>query len=343
MPKIVRMADIAKKVGVSTVTVSKALAGKDGVSEEIRLKIRETAQEMGYRQMPASHKSRPGKTGNIGILIPACFLDDTSTSFYWELYEKVIRRLSMSNYYGILELLSEEAERKPSLPRMLVDDKIDGLIVIGQISSSYRKMLQQKMFVPTVFLDAYDSCDAGFSVISDGYYGMYMVTSYLLSMGHRKICFVGTINSTSSISDRYFGYRRAMTEYGIEVTPDMILPDRDQHGDILFGLPAELPTAFVCNCDLTAYELINQLGAHGLSVPQDISVAGFDNYSVPCISMPEITTYAVDMQGMARACVDALLHQIYRKQFFSGIKVISGQLIIRNSVKKIKPEMVKQA
>lgn len=333
MPKAVRMADIAKMVGVSTVTVSKALADKDGVSDEIRVKIKETAQEMGYRQTVPSRKDRTGKTGNIGILIPSCFLRDNSNSFYWGMYKKVISRLSLDHYYGILELLSEEAEQNSLLPRMLKDNKIDGLIVIGQVNSAYRKTLLQEMLVPTMFLDTYDSGDAGFSVISDGYYGMYAVTSYLLSMGHRKIYFVGTVNSTSSISDRYFGYCRAMAEYGVPVTQEMVLPDRDEHRDISVTLPPELPTAFACNCDITAYEVIDQLKARGLRVPEDISVAGFDNYSIPRISMPEITTYAVDIAGMARACVDVLLHQIYHKNSVSGMKIISGHLIIRGSVK----------
>ena len=335
MPKIVRMVDIARKIGVSTVTVSKALADKDGVSDNLRTKIKETAQEMGYKAAVPSHKARTGHTGNIGILVPACFLDDNTNSFYWEMYEKIVRRLSTSDYYGILELLSEEAEQTPALPRMLTDNKIDGMIVIGQIRECYRRLLQEKMLVPMVFLDAYDACGKGYSIISDGYYGMYTVTSYLLAMGHRKISFVGTVNSTSSISDRYFGYCRAMLEHGIEVTPDMVIPDRNQHGDIAFSLPQDLPTAFACNCDLTAYELINQLKARSLRVPDDISVAGFDNFSVPGITTPDITTYAVDMAGMAHACVDALLHQIYHRHQLTGMKIVSGHLVLRSSVKKM--------
>lgn len=333
MPKAVRMADIAQKIGVSTVTVSKALADKDGVSDEIRAKIKETAQQMGYQQTSSTHKSRQGGTGNIGILVAARFVDAGSNSFYWELYEKVVSRLLGSDYYGILELLQEETEQGLVLPRVLQDNKIDGLVVIGQISDDYRRMLQEKMLVPTVFLDAYDSCGTGCSVISDGYYGMYAVTNYVLSMGHRDIHFVGTINATSSISDRYFGYCRAMTEHGIAVTPEMVLPDRDEHGDIRFSLPEKFPTAYVCNCDITAYKLIDQLKERGLSVPEDISIAGFDNYSVPYISAPDITTYAVDMAGMARACVDALLHQIHHKHTTAGMKIISGQLVVRSSVK----------
>ncbi|MCH3971359.1 MAG: LacI family DNA-binding transcriptional regulator [Oscillospiraceae bacterium] len=335
MPKAVRMVDIAKRVGVSTVTVSKALADKEGVSDEIRERIKETAQQMGYQMVPASRKSRQSGTGNIGIVVPARFINYSTNSFYWEMYEKAVNRLMTSDYYGILELLAEDSERNLILPRVLQDNKIDGLIVIGQLSRAYRAMLQKKMLVPTVFLDSYDAYGGGYSVISDGYYGMYAVTNYVLSMGHRNIHFLGDINATSSICDRYFGYCRAMMEHNIPVTPDMILSDRDQSGQIGFALPEKLPTAYVCNCDVSAFELINRLEDRGLHVPQDVSVAGFDNYSVPYISMPNITTYAVDMSGMARACVDGLLHQIRHKHFSTGIKIISGRIVVRGSVKKL--------
>lgn len=335
MPKAVRMADIARKVGVSTVTVSKALADKDGVSEEIRAKIKETAQEMGYQQGAASRRARTGSTGNIGILVAARFVHDGANSFYWELYQRVVSRLLTANYYGILELLPEETERQLALPHVLQDGKIDGLIVIGQVSSDYRRMLQEKMLVPTVFLDTYDSGDTGCSVISDGYYGMYLVTSYVLARGHRKVHFVGTLDATSSISDRYFGYCRAMMEHGLSVTPEMVLPDRDEHGSLRFALPQELPSAYVCNCDITAYQLISQLKERGLQVPADISVAGFDDFRVPYISVPEITTYAVNMSGMARTCVDALQQQIHHQHPVAGIKIVSGHLVTRDSVRQL--------
>lgn len=330
------MSDIAKKVGVSTVTVSKALAGKDGVSAELRARIKETAQEMGYQQAASPHRSHRGDAGNIGILIPVCFIQQNMNSFYWELYEEVVSRLLLNSCYGILELLSEETVQNLTLPRILQDGKTDGLVVIGQVGERYRRMLMKQAAIPMVFLDSYDSCGSGYSVISDGYYGMYFVTNFLLSLGHRDIHFVGTISSTSSISDRYFGYCRAMTEHGIAVTDGMVLPDRDEHGNIRFHVPDTLPTAFVCNCDLTAYEVIDQLKTRGLRVPDDVSVAGFDHFSVPYHTVPALTTYAVDMPAMARVCVDSLLHQIrHKRPLNDGIKVVSGKLIIGNSVKNV--------
>lgn len=328
------MADIAAKLGVSTVTVSKALAGKDGVSESIREKIKALADEMGYRYgVPVKRNAKD--TGNIGILIPSSYVEK-SNSFYWDMYEHVVKRLTNSGYFGILEMVSREDELHFAEPRVLQDGKIDGLILIGQAENGYLEMLRQEK-VPTMYLDFYDAASGSSCIISDGFYGMYAVTSYLISKGHRDIRFVGSIHSTSSICDRYFGYRRAMLEHRLEVTEDMVIPDRGDDGYISVDLPENLPTAFVCNCDLVASHVANRLKDRGVRVPEDVSVAGFDDYIFPGLSTVEFTTYAVDMEGMARACVERLLRKIHNSNYEPTLKIVSGHLVIRDSVRSLGP------
>lgn len=332
MVKTVRMADIAAKLGVSTVTVSKALAGKDGVSEPIREKIKALADEMGYKYGVSPKKNRKD-TGNIGILIPSSYVEKTN-SFYWDMYERVVKRLSNSGYFGILEMVSREDEHQLVEPRVLQDGKIDGLILIGQAEDSYLKMLQKEK-VPTMYLDFYDAASGNSCVISDGFYGMYVVTNYVISMGHTDIRFVGSIHSTSSICDRYFGYRRAMMEHKLPVTDDMVIPDRGEDGFISLELPENLPTAFVCNCDLAASSVVSKLKDRGCRVPEDVSIAGFDDYIYPGLSSVAFTTYAVDIEGMARACVERLLRKIHNPNYEPNLKIVSGHLVIRDSVRKI--------
>lgn len=332
MPKAIRMADIAARMGVSTVTVSKALSGKDGVSDEIRDKIKALADEMGY-QYGASAKKNPKDTGNIGILIPNGFVEKNN-SFYWCVYERVVSRLSAMGYFSILEMVRQEDEQQPVQPRVLQDGKIDGIILIGQAERSYLKMLR-KSGVPVMFLDFYDAENGESCVISDGYYGMYTATSYLISMGHRDIHFVGSIHATSSITDRYFGFCRAMMEHEIPVMENMVLPDRREDGAIDIRLPETLPSAYVCNCDMVAGNVINRLKERGIRVPEDISIVGFDNFMFPGLTDMDVTTYAVDMDGMARACVDRLLRKIRNKNYTPNLKIVSGRLIVRTSVKKI--------
>ncbi|NLJ30455.1 MAG: LacI family transcriptional regulator [Clostridiales bacterium] len=332
MPKTVIMADIAAKIGVSTVTVSKALAGKEGVSEEIRAKIKQVADEMGYRAGLSARKLSKS-TGNIGILIPSYFMK-RNNSFYWVMYERVIGRLSASGYYGILEMVRQEDEDSMASPRMMLDGKIDGLIVIGQLKSAYREFLYANGKIPVMFLDSYNSVGSD-CIISDGYYGMYTVTNYLISLGHSDIRFVGSVDSTSSIRDRYFGFCRAMQEHGFAFGREMIVPDRDEKGVLNVVLPKKLPTAFACNCDLAACDVINKLKDRGLCVPEDMSVAGFDDYVFSTPSNASITTYAVDMDGMARACVESLIRKIHNPHYAPNLKIISGRLVVRESARKI--------
>ena len=142
MAKDVTLADIAAKVGVSNVAVSKALSGKPGVSDELRIRIKQVADRMGYTASQSS-KAAVTETGNIGVIIPENYYG-YSISFYGQLYEKVVKALYDNKYYGILELLHKEDEQEMNIPKVLRDGKVDGLIFMGQMDENYiRKMVGQ--------------------------------------------------------------------------------------------------------------------------------------------------------------------------------------------------------
>lgn len=333
MAKSVTLADIAKRLGVSNVTVSKALADKEGVSEQLRLKIKALALEMGYKQNVGSKGSREKRTCNVGVLIPECFLRKTE-SFYWKLYQNVVMQLTKNGLYNNMEILSFESERDLILPQIIQNRKVDALIIIGQVRHAYLELIRS-INIPAVFLDFYEAQNETDCIISDGFYGMYKVTSYLIENGHRNIAFVGSILATSSITDRYFGYMKALMEHGIEIRKDWIIEDRDSVGEISIKLPEKMPTAFACNCDLTAYTLINILTDKGYDVPEDISIVGFDNYIYSDLTKPAITTYEVDMPGMAKECVDLILKKIQKPDYKANIKIVTGNMIVKESVRNI--------
>ena len=338
MAKAVKLADIAEVVGVSIVTVSKALAGKSGVSEEMREKIKKVADELGYRPMCVAKLSRVGTTGNIGILIPERFLD--KNSFYWEFYQKIVGNLTGKGYYAILEILNTEKEEANELPNMVLDRKVDGVIAMGQSVDTYAAFLYSNSPVPLIFLDFYNGAHRYDSVISDSYYGSYVLTNYVISMGHKEIGFVGTVMSTSSITDRYYGFLKAMREQKLEIREEWIIPDRKSEKQLVtanvnFELPENLPTALVCNCDMVAYMVINKLQERGLRVPEDISVVGYDNYSYQDSSIGPITTYDVGMHRMAETSVDTLMKKIYGESYYKGVQIVTGHMVVRDSVKKL--------
>lgn len=134
MAKNVTLADIAAKVGVSNVAVYKALTGKPGVSARLREEIIRLAEEMGYTAPERGQNAR--KTGNIGVIVPEQYYGYAS-SFYGQLYEKVIKSLYQNDYFGILELLNAEDEKEILMPRVMREEKVDGLIFLGQMREEY--------------------------------------------------------------------------------------------------------------------------------------------------------------------------------------------------------------
>jgi LacI family transcriptional regulator len=334
--KKVRLSDIAEKLNVSTVTVSKAIADKEGVSDELRDRIKELAAEMGYRQKSSRFANLRGEnsTGNIGILIPSRFFE-RSTSFYWNMYNALSRELLVNGYYAIMEQLDDKDEFDLIMPHMVMDKKVDGVILLGQLSNDYAHYFT-KHYSSFLFLDFYIGDESTDSVTTDNFYSEYLMTEYLISQGHKNIRYVGNFGATTSISDRFMGFMKAMLENGLPVSFNEIIPDRTPKGIYdPIKLPAKMPTAFVCNCDETAAKLIGVLKSKGFRVPDDVSVVGFDNYVASGSVNPPLTTVEVDPNATARAAVELLIKKITGQQYNHGHTVIGGKIILRDSVRRI--------
>jgi LacI family transcriptional regulator/LacI family purine nucleotide synthesis repressor len=330
MAKKVRMMDIAKKIDVSVVTVSKALTGQKGVSEEVRNKIIRLAEEMGYER-PGESRG-PSKSYNIGVVVPEGYITKYET-FYWELYQAINTSAARENSFVMLEIISSADENEGNPPKLLRESKVDALIVMGAMKTSYLKMIRAHYATPTVFLDFYDSEIQEDSVISNSFYGAYAMTNYLLAKGLRKIAYVGTPMSTESITDRYLGYLKALMEKGIEIRKDWVIDDRNMDR-VMYNeleLPAEMPEAFVCNCDMTASKIIEALSQKGISVPKDVAVTGFDDFLHPGLCIIPLTTYAVNMEGLADSAVRNILKKLNGIETNKGIHLIEGRLITRDS------------
>lgn len=339
MAKAVRLADIAQRLGVSTVTVSKALSGQKGVSEEMRAKITQLAKELGYQQTFAQSGRKTDRSYNLGVLIAECYLDKYD-SFYWQMYQQVITKASKKGCFTLMEVVSTEMEENAELPQIVQEQKIDGMIIIGRLKKEYLKNLSQQTEIPLVYLDFCDEGQETDAIISDSYYGAYSLTNYLFAMGHTRIAFVGTLLATGSITDRYFGYAKSLLEHGLQVKEEWVIEDRDKetgniNADLWIRLPEEMPTAFVCNCDLTASFLIKKLREAGYLVPEDISVVGYDNYLFPGLCDVAITTYEVDVEEMARKAIHTLLKKITGESYRQGICIVEGHMVIKDSVKKL--------
>ncbi len=336
MAKTVKLADIAEKVGVSTVTVSKALSGQKGVSEEMREKIKQLADELGYRSPSENKRQTTEKQYNIGVIIQEVYLDKYD-SFYLTMYQELNKRAVARGCFTLLESMSRESVLSNVMPLLVQEKKVDGLIVVGDMTQTYMEHLEEKAGIPVVCMDFYNDTINLDTVISNSFYGTYALTNYLFQMGHKKIAYVGTVGTTNSITDRYFGYAKSLLEHHIEVRKDYVIDDRDTKTgrmdlDKYYQLPEDMPSAFVCNCDLAASYLIRKLRANGYRVPEDISVVGFDNYLFPGLCDIGITTYEVNIGEMARRVVHKIVRKIANENYTAGVFIVDGHMVIKDSV-----------
>ena len=167
MGKPVRMADIAERLHISVVSVSKALSGKSGVSEEMRAKVVALAQEMGY-ESPRPYGERTGCTGNIGVLVSDRFFDENT--FYNSLYRSIVLSGGSEGYTSMLEIVSLQAEADRELPAMIFGRKVDGLIFMGNFAQSYLETVTASG-LPFVLLDFHIPGQGVDCVVSDNLEG----------------------------------------------------------------------------------------------------------------------------------------------------------------------------
>ena len=315
----VRLADIAKKVGVSTVTVHNALAGNKGVSEELREKIQSVASEMGYQILSERKQKAREAAGEasytVGVLIAENYLAQYET-FYWKMYQELAVAATEKRCVAAVEILRKEDERNTlKLPACVKGNKVDGLIVLGKINKEYIVKLTET------------------AIVTDNFYGTYLLTEFMFEQGIEELGFVGSIYSTSSIMDRYCGFLKSMMSHKKEVKQQWVIEDRDELGQMGFKLPKRLPKGFVCNCDLAAYMLIDKLTERGYKVPEDVSVVGFNNYLYPELADREITTYEVNIKAMVKVALEKVLKQIKNPKRGHGMDIVSGHMVIKKSVK----------
>jgi LacI family transcriptional regulator len=334
--KEVRLSDIAKKLGISTVTVSKALSNKEGVGEDLRQEIKSLAQEMGYKPVKNNAGLKNGITGNIGIVIPSRFFSP-NYSFYWYLFNHLSTALLKQNFFSMMELLSDEDEKNCILPRLISENKVDGIIFLGQTSTDYIEKVNSS-YSNFILMDFYTPNPDFDCVVNDDFFNSYIITYYLITEEYKKMRFVGSFDATTSIRDRFMGFQKAMYEKGLSANIEDIISDRDENGLLIqMELPPrkDLPTAFVCNSDLTASKLIGQLEENGIKVPDDVSVTGYDNFLSEEEKTVPLTTVGVEAQSLCAMASEVIINKITGKPYIKGRHLATGKIIVRESVKSI--------
>ena len=238
----------------------------------------------------------------------------------------------------MLEMISVKDEQEGNIPAFVREEKVDIIFVLGWLGRTYLRALDAAG-LPLLYVDFYSKANRATAVIADMLYDTYQMTEYLYSIGHRRIGFVGSIHATSDIEDRYLGYYKSVIRRRLPYQEDWVLEDRDEvSGTVpkrVFQLPENMPTAFVCNNDETAYYFIHYLESKGFRVPEDVSVTGFYDNKFATAGTPAITTIRVDARRIAESAVNAGLRLMWGSESLPDMVLVRGEMVMRDSVQSL--------
>ena len=321
------MQDIADRLGISKVSVSKALRGQRGVSAELRQKITQTAQSMGYDLAPSSEHYR------FAFLVSKHFFLETD-AFYSAMYYYFNQKCFTAGHSASLIIVNNGDGRPPELPAELQKESFHGFAIAGEMDDAYLQMLSrcQRPMVLMDFESQSVNCSA---ILQENYYWGFRTTEYLIGQGHEKIGFVGPVGSTGSITDRYFGYRKALMMHRLPCRNEWQLVNNDPQSGVYtahISLPEDMPTAFVCHCDMAAQYLLNTLSLRNLRCPRDVSVVSFDNTKLAQINQPPLTSVSIDIRAFAQQAIQTLTAMLENGPQEPRHIYLPSTLILRESV-----------
>lgn len=325
------MQDIADHLDISKVSVSKALNGKGGISDELRRTIIATAQTMGYDRMPTETIQQQ----HFAFIVSKHFFLETD-AFYSEMYYRFSYQCLEMGASATLVIVSNGDEENLRLPVQLQMEDFNGIAVAGEMSDAYLRLLE-KPGRPLVLMDFESYAVSGHSILTDNYHWGSFITQKLVDMGHRKIGFVGQPGSTKSITDRYFGYRRTLLNNSLPFQDEWVLVNNDTTTGLYTSatpLPTDMPTAFVCHCDMAAHYLLGTLNEHGYRCPEDVSIISFDNTRLAETCCPALTSVGIDIRAFARQALELLLNEELHNT--SSRIYLPAELVERQSVSQAK-------
>ncbi|MCM1263731.1 MAG: LacI family transcriptional regulator [Butyrivibrio sp.] len=335
---MVSIKEVAKRCGVSVATVSKALNGKSDIGEETKMRIRKTADEMGYLPSATARALRSKRSYSIGVLIG----DEEGTGLTDEFFPKIINSLKKSvekRGYEILFINKRIGNHNMTYLEHCRYRDVDGVVLAYTIyeNPEIKELIESDL--PVVTIDSV--FDKKTSVCYDYAQGIKDLLTYIHEKGHRKIAYIhGEGAHTYSVTkERVDSFYATMAEFGLDVPDEYMKKGEYLNFRKAKRLTAELldlpdpPTCILYPNDFSALGGIGEIYERKLAIPDDISIAGYDGIPVSRAVTPELTTLEQDLDRMGEAIAENIVLLIERSGLSEPKRVlIQGKLSPGQSV-----------
>jgi LacI family transcriptional regulator len=327
------IADIAAAAGVSMPTVSRVLHQRPDVSPETRERVMRVIAEHGYVSNRTIPPTKETATKLLDLIIPG----PLDSEYYLEVIHGIDESLNRTGRRLVLFTMHNEKRLEEDWLANLAQRCPEGVFLLIPGEQFIYVEALRKLHIPFVVID--DSRELGPDVPSVGatnWRGSLMAVEYLLSLGHRRIATISGIPSHLTSKARLAGYRSALEAAGLPPSPELIRQGDFHHSSgysqthALLALP-EPPTAIVAACDIQATGVYHALSEHGMQVPHDMSIIGFDDIPSAAWMNPPLTTIRQPLREMGSIAVDLLLQQIAGEPLKSLRVELATSLVIRQS------------
>ena len=326
--------DIARVARVSHSTVSRALQNSPLVNARTAEIIRQIAHESGYRASAVARGLVTKRTLTIGLVVTTI-----ADPFASEVACGVEQAASDLGYSVFLANSNADPTREQQVVQSFAERRVDGIVVTSsRVGARYLPMLSE-MGVPIVLVNNQHPGAFVHSVMIGNMAGSRQAANHLIGLGHRRIAYIGDQFGNQSDAERMEGYRRALEEAGIPLLPELVVhgdgkPEEAMRAmDELLALP-EPPTAVCCYNDMSAIGAMRSIHLSGRRVPDDISVAGFDDLFIAAYTQPRLTTVRQPMRQMGLLAMESLFRLMSGED--SAIRVmVEPELIVRESTARV--------
>lgn len=298
--------DIARELGVSQSTVSRALRGDPRVAPATLDRVRAAAERLRYVPDATARSLTTGRTQTVGVVV-----SDITNPFYPEIVEVLHGELGQEGYATVLlnEPLADD------LPAQLRGRSVDGLIVVSAtLDATFVEQLP-RMGIPLVLLNRDVDGAAVDRVVSDNLAGGALAADHLLDLGHRRVGLIAGPSNTSTARDRERGLRETLARRGAPLEESLRRAGSFSHHSghqgclELLRLP-QPPTALVCASDVVAFGALDAAKRLGVTVPEQLSVIGYDDIAMAGWEAFALTTIRQPLTQMAKRAVRLLMERL---------------------------------
>lgn len=324
------IAQIASAAGVSIPTVSKVLNGRMDVSPATREHIEQVIEEYGFVRNRAARALGRGKTGLVDLVVPR--LDD---DYFFSIVQGVEQALKETGVRLVLTSTHYTTDEEFEWIDTVTDRSSDGVLLVLPSDEAIQRLSQHD--IPFVVIHNQGGLPATVPTVTiTSWDGGFAATNYLISLGHRRIAYIGKNVSAMDAIERFAGYRTALEVASLPLDPDLqcegkfTTDDGYQATKALMALPAP-PTAIFAGNDHHAIGVYRALYELGISIPRQISVVGFDNLAYTELMNPALTTIHVPRHEMGRAAVTMLLKLIAGETLDFSLMTLPTRLLERES------------